>query len=213
MSTWWSDCALPTVDTMGGADLLPVYSQANGAKRNISATNMRTFMQEGVTVANGLLGLSSVYELFSTTSANYGTVGTTNVPLNVGLTSRTLPAGRTSIAVSPTTGEFVLQRDCQGVEFNVCLQAAAAAAGAYRWQVIAQVEGTTTFVSPYVGYSTLSTAYTSQISSSGVLCNPNNPNNIIKAGEKIRFYMNISTAIVGLSLSQQIISVRTMDGV
>lgn len=217
MSTWWSDCSTPTVDTMGGADLVPVYSQANGAKRNISAANMRTFMQDGVTVANGLLGLSSVYELYQTAATySYGstTIGA-EVELSGGLsTARVLPAGRTSIFANPVNGEFVLQRDCQAVNVTAQTAFGPTSGTVYQYEIRVKVIGASgTYTSPLRAVCPPgATSAFQAVQLNGIVCNPLNANNLLKAGDKIKFY-GVLWGATTLVYTTQYLSVQTMDGV
>lgn len=217
MSTWWSDCSTPTVDTMGGADLVPVYSQANGARRNISAANMRTFMQDGVTIANGLLGLSSVYEMYQTAATyNYGlqTSGTEFALSGGFTTTRVLPAGRTALAINVTTGEFILQRDCQAVFVNAQTATLGASTPVQQEIRVKVIGASGTYTSPLraVCPGTFSNSYVAT-QLNGVLCNPLNANNYLRAGDKIVFYgVWWGTSPVAI-YNTQYLSVQTMDGV
>lgn len=209
------DCDLPISTSLTDSDLITYFSQQNGSDTRISAANAKTYMQQDATLSNGLLSVSSVYEMYQTANTyNYGVPGIgVEFALNGGLTTtRILPAGRTSIVPNITTGEFVFQRDCQAVMVSAQI-AALYASSPLQYELRVKVEGAATYVSPLraVQPAPSTSSYTG-LQLQGIVCNPNNTNNYIKAGEKIKFYAVLwsnTNAILGT----QLLSIQTLDGV
>jgi hypothetical protein len=219
MTTWWDDYNLPTIDSISGADLMPVYSQQNGAKRNVSAENVRTFMQQNANpIEGGILSLSSVYAMQQSSNTSYsGTVQGTEFRLDQGLSVSTIvPAGRDSITLDPATGGFYFNRDCQAVSVVACIAHNVTAVLSYSYELLVKIEGVSTYTAPLrVCTPATSVSTSSGITFSAVVYNPNNANNIIKRGEVLRFYGVRWSGGAGVSftLKNQYFSVQTLDGV
>lgn len=219
MTTWWDDYNLPTIDSISGADLMPVYSQQNGAKRNVSAENVRTFMQQNANpIEGGILSLSSVYSMSNPTGflASYSsvTLGAEFV-LNQNLATTTIvPAGRDSITLDPATGSFYFNRDCQAAYITACIAQQVTAVVSNAYELYAKIEGISTYVIPIRCMTAATQVSTSSgITLSGIVYNPNNANNVIKRGEAIRFYAVRWSGSGTFSLRTQYLSVQTLDGV
>lgn len=219
MTTWWDDYNLPTIDSISGADLMPVYSQQNGAKRNVSAANVRTFMQENNAISGGILALSSVYEMFQTAATQSYSNTTQGVEflLNTGLAgSRIIPTGAPSITLDPNTGGFIFNRDCQAVSIVGAFAHNTTGTINYSFELKVKIIGVNTYEAPLRVFAPSSpTSTTSGVCMSGILCNPTNPSNMIKKGEIIRFYgvRWSGSSPASFVASNQYFSVQTLDGV
>lgn len=217
MSSWLDDYNIPTMDSVGGSDLFSVFSQENGAKRNVSANNVRTFMQDGFALPNGILSISSIYEMYQpSTLAQYNTTLAVAFPLNLGLAVRQFSTTANSIIVDNATGGFILNRDCQAVYVNACVQHTVTSTISHSYVLTAKVEGTSTYQTPLkVSSTAMPVNSESGVSLSGVICNPNNSQNMLKKGEVIRFYLTRYSGATSLAFNcaSQYFSVQTLDGV
>lgn len=202
---------LSAVDSVQSGDQVPIFSSANGDARKASMNVIRDFMQQGITLPNGMMDIASIFALRLITPVAQA-VGTAYANIPNYNQSLILPTDRSSIAPMLVAGEFVAQRDCDGILFWVALNGnwptnRDLSLAVYVGSDAAPYESAFQFIGAGRGGGVPVTA-----TFSGPVANLNNPGGVIKAGEKIRLVAKFNTADT-LNITRIGFVIQTLDGI
>lgn len=193
-------------------DLIALWNTNNGMTRKTSIALLQALILEGVTLPGGILAASCI----SLMRARPAT------PISQALTATPAPFSPFQLAVQNpalssasafaydlTNGNFVAQRDIALASLNFSMIGTWANGVDLTLQAWVGPDATPYVLTPSfidIGTGTMRTA-----NFGGVIGNPNNLNNVILAGDKIKLAGALGTA-GNLSISSIVMSVQSLDG-
>ena len=204
---------LSSVSAISDSDQIPLFAAGSQTTRRATVGQLRETIQEGLTVEDGVLGISSFYVLRGTGLTAPFALTTTPAPFNATAYtgSFTLPADRGSMQADPANGRFIALRDISAFEFTVgitgdwpagttitmalqCGDPGNLFTSAFQWSMLGVGPGLV-----------LSGTY------GGPASNLNDTLGILRAGQIIRVVASL-TAPGTLNMTRIAFAVRTLDG-
>ncbi|PTB28846.1 hypothetical protein C9I56_11185 [Paraburkholderia caribensis] len=194
------------------ADQLALWSQNNGQPRKVSLSAILELIQSNLSMPNGLLSASSLYEL-RRTQAETLAVGPSPVivaPYDAN-GNTVLPIGGTALTLNVVTGVMQASRVIEAAELWVCIDGSLPSPRVLTLQVQTGPGGGGGIYTSELQAIKTGTGNPDSFHFAGILQNPNNVNGQINAGDVVQIVASADQATT-LSISRMSFIVRPLDG-
>lgn len=193
-------------------DQLVLWDTTNGCTRRTSISAVGALINSTQTVPGGILAISCISLMRARpVSPTVFALTATATPFNPFLIAVQNPplSSASAFAYDLTNGNFVAQRDVALAEMNFSMIGTWANGVDLTLQAWVGPDATPFVLTPSfidIGTATMRTA-----NFGGIVGNPNNLNNVIKAGEKVKLAGKLATP-GNLTITSVVFSVQSLDG-
>lgn len=204
---------LSSVTSVSDSDQIPIFVTGSRTTRRATVSQLREAVEKGLSLPDGMLGISSLYIMRGSTPAVVP-LTTTEAPFGVSAYSApafSVPGDVTSLTADLANGRFIAQRDIAAVEFWASVIGDWPSGSTLKLAVLVG-DQVTPFESAYQFLmGGVGAGFTLTGNLSGPASNLNDTQGIIRAGQTIRLVASLSTP-GNLNLQRIAFVVRPLDG-